>query len=118
MNANRKKPSAKSTHKEEPKASVVVTVGWMLGGLSTFGAEVIGVVLKAVAWTNESMPDWLQAITSVLFLVALVSGVFTLIMTVVCHKVRPTPPPKPITRMMITIATMPLIVLVARALAG
>ena len=116
MSAKRKKST--KPRQEEPKASVVVTVGWMLGGLATFGAEVIGVVLKAAAWANESIPDWLLAITNVLFLVALVSGVFTLIMTIICHKVRPTPPPKPITRLMLAIALMPIVVLLARALAG
>ena len=118
MSAKQKKRRTTSRDvAEEPKASVVVTVGWMLGALATFGAEFLGVVLRMAAWINESMPEWLYAITDVLFLVALMSGVFTLLMTVICHAVRPTPPPKPVTRMVLAIAAVPLLVFVAKILA-
>lgn len=95
---------------------MVITVGWMLGAMATFGAEVIGLVLKIVVWSSESLPDWLSSVTSVLFLIALLTGLFTLILTPVCLKVRPAPPPKQITRLVLTIATMPLLVLAARTL--
>ena len=109
---------SKSIPPSEPRTSVVITVGWMLGAMATFGAELIGLVLKIVVWSSESLPDWLSSVTSVLFLIALVSGLFTLILTPVCLKVRPVPPPTPITVLVLTVATMPLLVLVARTLMG
>jgi hypothetical protein len=90
----------------------------MLGAFATFSAEVTGLILQSIAWRTESMPDWLLATTNVLFFVALVSGLFTLTLTPVCLKVRPTPPPKRITTLVLIIAGMPLLVLVARSLAG
>ncbi len=103
---------------EEPRVSVVVTVGWMLGGLSTFAAEVLAVGLKSYGWLNDEMPNWLPSVTELLFLVALVSGLFTLLMTVVCLRVRPAPPPRPITRTVFLVASAPVVVLVAQWLVG
>jgi len=102
----------------ESRVSVFVTVGWMLGAMATFGAEAGGFALQAIAWSADPTPEWMEAIASVLFLVALVCGVFTLVLTPICLKVRPSPPPKSITRMVVVVATVPMMVLVARALAG
>jgi hypothetical protein len=101
---------------EETRASLMVTVVWMLGTLCTFGAEVVGVFVNTIVVVTQSAPTWLQAVSETLFMVALITGLMSLVITPVCLKIRHAPPPKPITLLAVAIATMPLLTLVVRSL--
>lgn len=113
--ANLTKPAAAP---EETRASLAVTVAWMLGALATFIAEVVGVLVKTVVAVTQSAPTWLQVVSEILFFVASITGFVTLLITPVCLKVRHVPPPKPITLLVIVIASMPLLIWVIRTLQG
>ncbi len=101
---------------EETRASLTVTVGWMLGALATFAAEAVGVLVNTIVVVTQSAPTWLQAVSQILFFVASITGLMTLLITPVCLKIRHVPPPKPITLLVIVIATTPLLVMVMRTL--
>ena len=99
---------------EETRASITITVGWMLGALATFAAEVVGVLVNTAVVVTQSAPTWLQTVSEILFFVASITGVMTLLITPVCLKTRHVPPPKSITLLVIVIATTPLLVLFMR----
>jgi hypothetical protein len=103
---------------EESRASLTVTVGWMLGALATFGAEVAGVVVNTIVVITESAPNWLRHVSEILFFVALMTGLMTLVMTPVCLKVRQVPPPRPITVLVVVVAAAPLLVIVVQTMRG
>lgn len=101
---------------EETRASLTITVAWMLGALATIAAEVVGVLVNTIVVVTQSAPTWLQAISEILFFVASITGLMTLLITPVCLKARHVASPKPITLLVIVIATTPLVILVIRAL--
>ena len=91
---------------EETRASLAVTVAWMLAALATFAAEAVGVLVNTIVVVAHSAPTWLHAVSEILFFVATITGLMTILITPVCLKTRQVARPKPITLLVIVIGSL------------
>lgn len=90
--------------------SDVVTVAWMLTALATLVAELVGLLAAAVIWatsSRESGPVLLRSAPGTFLFAAAVLGTVCLVLTLLAHRLRSEPPPRPITQCALAIALAP-----------
>lgn len=101
----------------ESRAAEAVTVAWMLCFLATVLAEALGLLTRmAMAFGVEMAAIRVLSIT--LLLVALLSGLVTLVLTPVAIKLRRHAPPRPVIIMACVTGILPLLTLVLLSLRG
>lgn len=106
---SRTKPVVSKGSKES-KGAEAVTVFWLLTGFSTAVAELVWFVLRLMPHLFEDRERWLALLT-VIFGIALLSGVVTLAVTPIVIRLRKTRPPRPVTVSSVFVGILPLILL-------
>ncbi len=111
-----KKPRKKSAAKKIPghsleslesRSSVAVTVGWLLCACATVGAIILMVAARLIyVQSPESMT---LVIANVFTLISVLTGILTMILTVVVVRLRRTPPPAAITWTVLLIGLAPFV---------
>lgn len=88
----------------------------MLSLMATILAELVGFATRILfVWQSS---DLMRVVSSLMLLVAMVSGVATLIMTPIVLRTRRQPPPRPIVIVAIVAGVLPVLALVAQQLAA
>jgi hypothetical protein len=115
MLIRRKLLSPRSLLVEESRASVAVTVAWMLtlliSGIALFVAGIIFVVTQTVALAPVASRN-LAALEGLLTIIAAITGLLCLVLTVVVYRVRREPPPIAITVAAVIAGVLPMALLV------
>lgn len=102
---------------EENRSAVAANVAWMLALISTLMAEAIGLVCRW--YTTFVKPvELLTVLSGILLLVAFVSGIVTLAMIPVVHKLSRARPPQFITQLAVLAGGLPLVVVALQTLRG
>jgi hypothetical protein len=116
------KPSAPPAGDEgESRAAVAVTVAWMLTLMST----TVAFALAMAAWgallafpAPRGASHTFGFLPNLLLFVSGTTGILCLVLTLVAHRVRATPPPRAITIAAALIGVAPLVTIAILALRG
>jgi hypothetical protein len=114
MLVRRKLLSPRSFLVEESRASVAVTVAWMLTLLITGIALVLAGIIFLVTQTVPLSPIAsrnLASLEGLLTITAAITGLLCLVLTVVVYRVRQTPPPISITVAAVIAGILPMALL-------
>jgi hypothetical protein len=114
-----KQTSQKQTLSGEDRASLSLTVAWMLTAFATGIALVVVLIVQVLLWrfppnTDGSKP--FAAIPSLFLLIATVTGLLSLILMPVVYRVRRDPPPRSIGASVVIVCLLPLAIICWRAL--
>jgi hypothetical protein len=96
---------------EESRGSVAVTVSWMLTMLATAGGMVVAVICFFLSRSLQLSPqqaDLFGLLAGVMTVVAAVTGLLCLVLTVVVYRVRRDRPPISITIAAVFVSSLPL----------
>lgn len=108
----RSQKSSSQAAKPESRASVAVTVGWMLCTLVTFVFQLAsitaGIAARSVEKGDETLP--FRMLPGFLLLVSVLAGLATLALTFAVYRVRDDAPPNGVTIVAVVVALIPLIV--------
>jgi hypothetical protein len=117
--SRKKKTRAKQTHPrsraaEEDRASVTITVVWMLSALVTTVAVAVVLVGELLLWrfppeTKASRP--FEFVPSLFLLIALITGIMCLTLMPVVYRVRRDPPPRSIAIGAVVVCLLPLAII-------
>ncbi len=88
----------------------------MLATLTTLGAEVVGGLLRIVLSQLETAPASLLAFPNLMLFTAAVTGVIGLSLTPLVYRFRRVPPPTVVAVLAVTVAVLPLAIVVAQSL--
>ena len=99
----------------EDRAAVAATVAWMLTALATGLAQITAVAILGLHRVLTDDPEKLAAplkmLPRLLFFVALIAGLTSIILTPIVYRFRKTPPPRSITTFVVVIALIPFVVM-------
>ena len=109
----RNAPSSRPAAATETQAAEAVTVAWMLTLLATLLAEVSSSIVRMVA-LRQAEPGKLGMLANLLFFIAVVSGIATVLLTPLTLSLRRTPPPRPLVVAAVVVGLLPLAVLLIR----
>lgn len=104
---------------DESRASLAVTVGWMLTLLATAGAGLLAIVAYFFAHSEQLAPQsarLFSVFSGGMLVSANVTGILCLVLTVVVYYVRRDPPPISITVAAVFVSTLPLATMLLLAL--
>ena len=111
MVVRRRLLSPRAMFAEEPRASVAVTVSWMLTLLVTAVALVMALIFYLASQGMALPPKsaiLLRSLAGLMLLSAALTGVLCLVLTVVVYRVRRDPPPISITVAAVFVSCFPL----------
>ena len=98
----------------EPLNAVAGTVAWLLSAMSTVLAMLVSLVARWVHAGNDEVET--HGAVGLFLFAAIVTGVATLVLTLLVHRVRRTPPPSNITRGAVVIGLLPFMLQLVYAL--
>ena len=112
-NKSRRQKSERATGQsprmmKEAPAAEAATVAWLLCLLATIAAVVLALVGRGFYWRNPT--DQAGMASGVLTFTSVVTGVFTLILTIAVPRVRKHPPPTRLLQIATVVGILPLIV--------
>jgi hypothetical protein len=114
MVERRKLLSPRALLGEESRASVAVTVAWMLtlfiSGVALVIALVCLLVAQRAALSQEAMRN-VRVLSNLMILIAALTGLLCLVLTVTVYRVRRDPPPIAITVAAVVLSVLPLALL-------
>lgn len=96
---------------EESRASVAFTVSWMLTVIVTCAALLVaGLVLliPRASGMSRDLDRFLGFLPGLMMLIAAVTGILCLVLTVAVHRIRSDAPPKMITVIAVFVGVLPL----------
>lgn len=103
----------------EDRRAEAVTVAWMLTTLSTFVAEAGAIVFRLLQLSGgEVASPELGMLSQLLLFIALVTGVFCLVLTAATHRLRRVAPPREIMVFATLVGLAPWITIAAMAIAS
>ncbi|WP_145093957.1 hypothetical protein [Anatilimnocola aggregata] len=121
MLVRRKLLSPRALLAEESKASIAVTVSWMLTLLATSGALVAAGICLVLVRTLQLTPQTSQVLSimpGLMTLISAVTGILCLALTIMVYRVRSDPPPISITFIAVVLGIFPLATLLIMTLRG
>ncbi|MCA9212212.1 MAG: hypothetical protein KDB27_04030 [Planctomycetales bacterium] len=103
---DRKKDQPQPPYSHETRAADAVTVFWLLAGFASGMAQLAMFILRAARTSFEDLDRW-AAFHGVVAVIAVVTGIITLVVTPIALRVRRIPPPQPIIAGMILLGGLP-----------
>lgn len=113
--------SPRALAEQESRGSVAITVSWMLTMLATSGAIVLAVLFYFFASSQQLEPKSAQLfslLSGAMLIVAAVTGLLCLGLTLMVYRVRRDPPPLAITVAAVFVSCLPLATMLLLAMRG
>jgi hypothetical protein len=101
----------------EERSAEVATVAWMLTALITAAAEFVALLARLYFYLQPEPPESmapLALLPGIMLIIGLIAGGLCLLLTPLIYKIRKSPPPFPITVVVVLISLIPPITLVLR----
>jgi len=117
--SRKRKPQAKPLNRRirsegEDRASVALTVAWMLAALATLIATAVVLFGEFLLWQFPPQSDDAQPfafVPDLFLLVATATGMLCLVLTPVVYRVRQDPPPRSIAALAVVAGLLPLAII-------